>query len=121
MKSESWRAIGFDRGAVIGTVLAESVLLGLVGGVAGGLLTWVALNGYQVSTLSFESFTQIVFAFTVTPDLLLEGILLALLMGFIGGLPSALSAARAPSLHHYGHANGGRTRLKMGRGGIVVN
>ncbi len=90
------RAIGFDRWAVLWAVLIESILLALAGGAIGGLLTWLILNGYQVSTLSFESFNQIVFAFAVTQDLLLKGITLAILMGFIGGLPSALAAARAP-------------------------
>lgn len=90
------RALGFQRGAVVAAVLLEGMMLGLFGGMIGGLITWLVLNGYQVSTLSFETFTQVVFAFRVTPDLLWAGIALALAMGFVGGLPSALSAVRVP-------------------------
>lgn len=91
-----FRALGFGRSGVLLALLVESTLIGVVGGLLGGLLTRAVLNGYQVSTVNFESFSQVVFAFSVTSDLIKEGIVLALLMGFIGGLPSALAAARAP-------------------------
>ncbi len=53
-------------------------------------------NGYQANTLNFQSFTQVTFAFAVTPELLKQGVIYALLMGFIGGLMPSIRAVRAP-------------------------
>jgi len=90
------RAIGFQPGAVVASVLAEAMLLALIGGVIGAGLSWLLFNGFTVSTLSFTSFTQVVFAFAVTPGLLMQGIAIALVIGLVGGLAPALRAARTP-------------------------
>ena len=71
-------------------------MLAALGGLLGGLAAWVFFNGITVSTLNFASFSQVVFAFAVTPKLLSEGIMLALVIGFLGGLLPAIRAARLP-------------------------
>jgi len=90
------RALGFSAGPVVLSVLAESLILALAGGVVGAVVAYVVFNGYQTSTLNWQSFSQVSFAFAVTPRLLVEGIVWALLMGFIGGLFPAIRAARLP-------------------------
>ena len=70
------------------------MVLGLLGGVVGGLLVYFGLNGYQASTLNWASFSQITFAFTVTPRLLVTGLIYALILGLVGGLLPGLRAAR---------------------------
>ena len=62
----------------------------------GGLLAWAAFDGYQTATMNFQSFSQVAFAFAVTPELLLQGLLYASLMGLLGGLLPAFRAARLP-------------------------
>lgn len=78
------------------SVLAESLALAAIGGGIGGVLAYLAFNGYQTSTMNFSTFSQVAFAFAVTPQLLVMGITYALLMGLIGGLFPALRAARLP-------------------------
>lgn len=90
------RALGFGAVPVVISVLAEALLLGLAGGALGGVIAYLGFNGYQTSTLNFQSFSQVTFAFTVTPALLKEGIAYALLMGLIGGLLPSIRAARTP-------------------------
>jgi putative ABC transport system permease protein len=90
------RALGFGGGAVVASVLAESLLLALVGGVLGGAASYVAFNGYQTSTINWQSFSQVAFAFAITPRLMAQGIAYALLMGLVGGLFPAIRAARIP-------------------------
>jgi len=90
------RALGFGTTPVIASVLLEAVMLGLLGGVLGGLLVYLGLNGYQASTLNWASFSQITFAFTVTPGLLVTGLGYSLILGLVGGLLPALRAARLP-------------------------
>lgn len=90
------RALGFNTFSVLISVLGESLALGVIGGVAGGLLGYVGFNGYQTSTMNFQTFSQIAFAFRVTPELLVQGIVFALVMGFLGGVFPALRAARLP-------------------------
>ncbi len=90
------RAIGFSPAAVVVSVMAEAMLLALAGGLIGAVLAWLLFNGITVSTLSFSSFTQVVFAFAVTPDLLIRGLVLALIIGLVGGLAPAVRAARVP-------------------------
>ena len=90
------RALGFGAAAVVTSVLAEAMLLGLLGGLLGGLLAYVGFNGFQASTLNLQSFSQITFAFTVTPALIGLGVLYALLLGLVGGLLPGLRAARQP-------------------------
>ena len=90
------RALGFGAAPVVTSVLLESVVLGLLGGIVGGVLVYLVLNGYQASTLNWASFSQITFAFTVTPRLLVTGLGYSLILGFVGGLLPGLRAARMP-------------------------
>jgi putative ABC transport system permease protein len=90
------RALGFSAGPVVLSVLAESLLLALAGGLVGAVVAYVVFNGYQTSTLNWQSFSQVSFAFAVTPRLLVQGIVWALLMGLVGGLFPAIRAARLP-------------------------
>jgi putative ABC transport system permease protein len=90
------RALGFNATSVVVSVLAESLALAAIGGVIGGLIAYVAFNGYQTSTMNFQTFSQVAFAFRVTPQLLMLGLIYALLMGLVGGLFPAIRAARLP-------------------------
>jgi putative ABC transport system permease protein len=90
------RALGFNTTSVVVSVLSESLALAALGGVIGGVLAYVAFNGYQTSTMNFSTFSQVAFAFQVTPQLLVMGLTYALIMGLIGGLFPALRAARLP-------------------------
>lgn len=90
------RALGFGRAAVVISVLAESLLLALVGAVSGAAIAWALFDGYRTSTLNWESFSQVTFAFDVTVSLMIQGIVFALVLGFVGGALPALRAARLP-------------------------
>jgi putative ABC transport system permease protein len=90
------RALGFGSIPVVLSVLAEAALLSLVGGLIGGLIAWVAFDGYETATMNFQSFSQIAFAFAVTPKLLGMALLYSLLMGLVGGMLPAIRAARLP-------------------------
>ena len=61
-----------------------------------GLAAYLAFNGYQTSTMNFQTFSQVAFAFAVTPSLLIQGVSYALVMGLAGGLLPAIRAARLP-------------------------
>ena len=90
------RALGFGRGAVVVSLMIESLLLALVGGAIGGSLAYIAFNNFHTSTMNWQSFSQITFAFRVTPALLVRGVVWAALIGLIGGLFPAIRAARLP-------------------------
>jgi putative ABC transport system permease protein len=90
------RALGFGATPVVASVLLEAATLGLLGGIVGGVLVYSALNGYQATTLNWASFSQITFAFTVTPRLLVTGLWYSLILGIIGGLLPGIRAARMP-------------------------
>ena len=89
------RAIGFRGLPVVVSVLMETMLLALLGGVLGGLVSWLIFNGYTASTLG-ANFSQVVFQFKVSPELLWLGIKWAMAIGFVGGLFPAVRAARLP-------------------------
>ncbi|MDE3071888.1 MAG: ABC transporter permease [Pseudomonadota bacterium] len=89
------RAIGFRGVPVVAAVLLETMLLALLGGVLGGFVTWLIFNGYTASTLG-SNFSQVVFQFRVSPQLLWTGLKWAMAIGFIGGLLPAVRAARLP-------------------------
>lgn len=90
------RALGFNATSVVVSVLAESLALAAIGGALGGVAAYFAFNGYQTSTMNFSTFSQVAFAFQVTPQLLGMGLTYALAMGLIGGLFPAVRAARLP-------------------------
>ncbi|MCE5234224.1 MAG: ABC transporter permease [Mizugakiibacter sp.] len=89
------RAIGFRGLPVVVSVLLETMLLALAGGVLGAAIAWLIFDNYTVSTLG-ANFSQVVFGFKVSPALLWNGLKWALAMGFVGGLFPALRAARLP-------------------------
>jgi putative ABC transport system permease protein len=84
------RAIGFGSGAIVASILAESILLALPGALLGSLLAWVLFNGLSASPFGYS------FELSVTPSLAELGIVWALAMGLLGGLLPALRAARVP-------------------------
>ncbi len=89
------RSLGFGSGSIVLSFLCESIFIALIGGVI-GCIAALPLNGFTASTLNFQTFSNLAFAFQVTPDLLLQGMLFALLMGIGGGLFPSLRAARVP-------------------------
>ena len=89
------RAIGYGGFSAFAGTLAESLLLALIGGVIGSLVAFVTLDGLSASTLG-GSFTQVVFAFELSPQLIGQGAVLALIIGLIGGIFPAWRAARLP-------------------------
>ncbi len=90
------RALGFRSSPVVISVLAESLFLALGGGMIGAALAFFAFDGYKAATMNFQTFSQVAFAFAVTPTLLVTGIVSALAIGFVGGLFPAVRAARLP-------------------------
>ncbi len=90
------RAMGFGATPVVVSVLVEALVLGAIGGLLGGILAYAFLNGMRSSTLNWQNFSQITFAFTVTPSLVATGILYGLVLTTIGGLVPGIRAARAP-------------------------
>jgi putative ABC transport system permease protein len=90
------RALGFGTSPVVVSVLAESLALALAGGAVGGLGAYLAFDGYGAATMNFQTFSQIAFAFAVTPGLLFTAMILAALIGLVGGFFPAIRAARLP-------------------------
>jgi putative ABC transport system permease protein len=90
------RALGFNTTSVLVSVLTESMALAVLGGLIGGMVAYLGFNGYQTSTMNFQTFSQVAFAFAVTPALLFQGLSYALAMGLVGGLLPAIRAARLP-------------------------
>ena len=90
------RALGFGASPVILAVLCESLVLALAGGALGATLAYFAFDGFQASTINWQTFSQVAFAFTVTPRLLVSAILWAVAIGLLGGLFPAIRAARLP-------------------------
>ena len=89
------RAIGFGALPVLVSVMIEALLLALVGGILGALIAYLLFNNLSVSTLG-QNFTQVVFDFKVTPALVGRGLVIAVVIGMIGGLLPAIRAARMP-------------------------
>ena len=87
--------LGFSPLAVMGSFMVESVLLSLLGGALGCLIA-LPINGIVTSTTNFTSFSEVAFAFRVTPRALGVGLLFAAAMGVAGGFLPALRAARRP-------------------------
>jgi len=89
------RALGFSRFSILFSFVLESVLLAVLGGLLGCLAAFT-MNGYTAGTGQTNSFSELAFAFKITPATLLVGIIFAVVMGFVGGLLPALRAARMP-------------------------
>ena len=90
------RAMGFNGWAVMISVLVEAMILGAVGGLVGGLLAFLTFNGMHSSTMNWASFSQMTFAFTVTPQLMITGMVYGLILTFIAGILPGIRAARLP-------------------------
>jgi ABC-type lipoprotein release transport system permease subunit len=89
------RALGFSRRAILVAFLIESSLLALVGGVVGCVLAF-PMNGFSTGTGQTQSFSEIAFSFRITPEIMIAGVVFALVMGVFGGLLPALRGARLP-------------------------
>lgn len=87
------RALGFRRPSILAAFLSEALLLSLVGGAA-GLFFASFLQAFTISTMNFQSFSQLAFSFTLTPGIVIKTILFSMLMGFVGGFLPAVKAAR---------------------------
>ena len=90
------RAMGFGAAPVVFSVIIEALLLGAAGGLLGGVLALILLNGMQSSTMNFQTFSQITYAFTVTPGLMLVGIIYGLVLTFVASILPGIRAARMP-------------------------
>ena len=89
------RAIGFAGSSIAISFVFEALNIAFIGGLLGCLFV-LPLNGYTTGTMNMQTFSHMAFAFKVTPPLLVAGIIFALLMGIVGGLPPAIRAARRP-------------------------
>lgn len=87
-------AIGFSGGAVMLSVLAEALLLAAIGGALGSIGAYLAFDGYRAATMNFATFSQVAFAFEVTPALMIAAVLYAMFIGLVGGLFPAIRAAK---------------------------
>ena len=90
------RALGFGSVPVVISVLLESLVLAVAGGALGAAAAYLAFDGFQAATINWQTFSQIAFAFAVTPKLLASALILAVGIGFFGGLFPAIRAARLP-------------------------
>lgn len=90
------RALGFGSSPVVLSVLVESLLLAMVGGVIGASTAYFVFDGFQAATINWQTFSQIAFAFAVTPQLLAQATFWAAGIGLLGGLFPAIRAARLP-------------------------
>jgi putative ABC transport system permease protein len=89
------RALGFNAYSVVFSFLVEALLISFIGGVIGCLVV-LPLNGLTTSTMNFQTFSNLAFAFKITPELLVQGVIFALVMGVVGGLLPAVRAASLP-------------------------
>jgi putative ABC transport system permease protein len=90
------RALGFGSSPVVLSVMFESLALALMGGSVGAAAAYIAFDGFKAATINWQTFSQIAFAFDVTPALLVSAIIWATMIGLIGGLFPAIRAARLP-------------------------
>jgi putative ABC transport system permease protein len=89
------RALGFGAPSVVTSFVIEALLISLVGGVLGAVAV-LPLNGITTGAMNMQTFSHMAFAFSITPVLMGWGIVFALVMGIVGGLPPAFRAARRP-------------------------
>jgi putative ABC transport system permease protein len=89
------RALGFRRVEILASFQWEALMLTGLGGLAGSLLA-LCFNGIQTATVNFQTFSDVGFAFTITPGLMAQGVAFSILMGLAGGFPPAWRASRIP-------------------------
>src|ERR1700726_27374 len=89
------RALGFGGPSVVFSFVIEALLIAFVGGLIGCLVV-LPLNGLTTGAMNLQTFSHLAFAFKITPELLVKGIIFALVMGFVGGLLPAVRAATRP-------------------------
>ena len=87
--------LGYSPWSVMTSFVIESVFLAMIGGAIGCLLA-LPINGITTSTTNFQSFSEMAFAFSVTPQVLLSGFIFSIVLGLVGGFLPALRAARSP-------------------------
>ncbi len=87
------RALGFRRRHILFSFLVESILLGFVGGCI-GLFFASFLQLFTISTLNFQTFSELAFSFSLTPEIIFSSLFFALFMGLVGGLLPAVRASR---------------------------
>lgn len=87
------RALGFRRRNILFSFVLEAILLSLIGGALGEVGA-LAMSFVRFSTISFQSFSEVVFRFTPSPGILLSSLVFASLMGLFGGFLPAIRAAR---------------------------
>lgn len=90
------RALGFSSSPIILSVLIESIVLALIGGAVGAGGAYLAFDGLTTAMINFQTFSQVTFAFAVTPRLLVQAVIWASALGLIGGFFPAIRAARIP-------------------------
>ncbi len=90
------RALGFSSSPIVLSVLLESIVLAVAGGILGATISYFVFNGFTATTMNFQTFSQVTFAFAVTPALLGQAMIWATVLGLIGGLFPAIRAARLP-------------------------
>ena len=89
------RALGFGAGSVVTSFVIEALLISFIGGLV-GCVAVLPMNGFTTGAMNWQTFSHMAFAFRVTPLLLMIGVIFALVMGVVGGLPPAIRAARRP-------------------------
>ena len=87
------RSIGFKRRSILASFLIESILLAVLGGLIGCVLA-LPVHGISTGTTNFTMFTEVLFKFRITPDILLKAVLYSAVVGILGGFFPALRAAR---------------------------
>jgi putative ABC transport system permease protein len=92
------RALGFGGPAVVFSFVIEALLISFVGGLI-GCLAVLPLNGLTTGAMNLQTFSHLAFAFKITPELLVKGVVFALFMGVLGGLLPAIRAASLPISH----------------------
>jgi len=89
------RVLGFRRRSIVAAILIEGGCLALVGGMVGGAAS-LALNGYKTGTFNFQTFSESVFELTITPPIVCQSLVFAIIVGVFGALLPALRASRMP-------------------------
>jgi ABC-type antimicrobial peptide transport system permease subunit len=87
------RALGFRRSSILGAFLLEAILLALVGGVL-GLALASGLQAFTITTMNWQSFSQLAFGFTLTPRIIVTTLFFSVFMGLVGGFLPSVRAAR---------------------------